>query len=214
MKQAIFSTLLALLLLSIAGCKQKEEGAIFNGKDLSNWEFVVEDNAVPAEQVFRVENGVIRVMGEPFGYMYTREKYRNFVLELEYRWADGESNSGIFVLIEELLSPFPKAVECQLQAGRAGDFVLLGGANLNEYVLPEGVTERPRFPVIGKQHPSNEKPAGEWNKMRISVNEGIVEVHVNGLLQNRGTSEIKEGHIALQSEGKEIQFKNLSLRES
>ena len=101
MKQAIFSTLLALLLLSIAGCKQKEEGAIFNGQDLSNWEFVVEDNAVPAEQVFRVENGVIRVMGEPFGYMYTREKYRNFVLELEYRWADGESNSGIFVLIEE-----------------------------------------------------------------------------------------------------------------
>ena len=68
----------------------------------------------------QVENGVIRVMGEPFGYMYTREKYRNFVLELEYRWADGESNSGIFVLIEELLSPFPKAVECQLQAvGRA-----------------------------------------------------------------------------------------------
>ncbi len=198
----------------MAGCTQKEEGTIFNGKDLSNWEFVVEDNAVPAEQVFQVENGVIRVMGEPFGYMHTREKYRNFVLELEYRWADEESNSGVFMLIEELLSPFPKAVECQLQAGRAGDFVLLGGANLNEYVLPEGVTERPRFPVIEKQHPSNEKPAGEWNKMRISVNEGIVEVHVNGLFQNRGTSEVKEGYIGLQSEGKEIQFKNLTLRES
>jgi hypothetical protein len=211
MKQTIYSTLFALLLLSIAGCAQKDEGAIFNGKDLSNWEFVVEDNAVPAEQVYLVEKGVIRVMGEPLGYMYTREKYRNFVLELEYRWADGESNSGVFVLIEEPMNPFPKGIECQLAAGKAGDFVLLGGANLNEYVLPEGVTERPRFPVIDKQHPSNEKPAGEWNKMRISVNEGIVEVHVNGLLQNRATSEVKEGHIGLQSEGKEIQFKNLTL---
>ncbi len=211
MKQAIFSTLFVFLLLTITGCTQKDEGAIFNGKDLSNWEFVVEDNVVPAEQVYQVEKGVIRVMGEPLGYMYTREKYRDFVLELEYRWADGESNSGVFVLIEEPMNPFPKGIECQLAAGKAGDFVLLGGADMNEYVLPEGVTERPRFPVIDKQHPSNEKPAGEWNKMRISVNEGIVEVHVNGLLQNRGTSEIKEGHIGLQSEGKEIQFKNVIL---
>ena len=87
---------------------------------------------------------------------------------------------------------------------------MLLGVNLRVRAAGKG-SGRPRFPVIDKQHPSNEKPAGEWNKMRISVNEGIVEVHVNGLLQNRATSEVKEGHIGLQSEGKEIQFKNLTL---
>ena len=45
---------------------------LFNGKDLSNWNFVVDKNAVPADQVFSVENGVIHIKGNPFGYMYTK----------------------------------------------------------------------------------------------------------------------------------------------
>ncbi len=212
MKQAVFFTTIALLSLFITGCSQQEE-SIFNGKDLSNWNFVVENNAVPAEEVYLVENGIIRVMGEPLGYMYTQKKYRNYTLELEYRWANEASNSGVFVLIEEPKNPFPKGIECQLAAGKAGDFVLLGGSDLKEYVLPEGVTERPAFPVIAKQYPSNEKPAGEWNKVRVTVNDGVVEVYVNDLLQNRATSEVMEGHIGLQSEGKEIQFRNLIVRE-
>ena len=46
------------------------------------------------------------------------------------------------------------------------------------------------------------KAAGEWNKMRISVNEGIVEVHVNEAAENR-YERGQGGHIGLQSEGKE-----------
>ena len=51
---------------------------LFNGKDLSNWNFVVDKNAVPADQVFSVENGVIHIKGNPFGYMYTKEKYSDY----------------------------------------------------------------------------------------------------------------------------------------
>jgi len=212
MKQTILPTVFTLLLLLISSCAQQEE-AIFNGKDLSNWDFVIEGNTVPAEDVYMVDNGIIRIMGEPLGYMYTKKKYRNFTLELEYRWAGEESNSGVFVLIEEPLNPFPNGIECQLAAGKAGDFVLLGGSDLNEYTLPEGVTERPAFPVIAKQQPSSEMPVGEWNKVRVTVNEGIITVYVNDVLQNSATSEVREGHIGLQSEGKEIQFRNLELRQ-
>lgn len=211
MKQTIFSTLFTLLVLFLSGCNQPTD-AIFNGKDLSNWNFVVEGDAVPADEVYLVDDGIIRVMGEPLGYMYTKKKYRDYTLELEYRWAGEESNSGVFVLIEEPLNPFPNGIECQLAAGKAGDFVLLGGSDLNEYTLPEGVTERPAFPVIAKQHPSNEKPAGEWNKVRVTVNDGAIEVYINDVLQNSATSQVKEGHIGLQSEGKEIQFRNLVVR--
>ncbi len=207
MKKIILSAILPALLL-ITGCAQQST-SIFNGEDLSNWQFIVEENEVPAEEVFSVSDGIITVKGEPLGYMYTREKYRNYTLELEYRWAGEESNSGIFFLIEEAANPFPKGIECQLMAGRAGDLVLLNGADLKEYSLPEGVTERPAFPVIPKKEPSSEQPVGDWNKVSITVNDGAISIQVNDLLQNSATSEVKEGHIGLQSEGKAIQFRNL-----
>lgn len=201
-----------LLAVLVTACGQKSND-LFNGKDLSNWNFVVENDALPGEQVYRVKEGVISIKGEPFGYMYTKEKYANFTLELEYRWGGEASNSGVFILIEDPANPFPKGVECQLMAGKAGDFVLLNGSDLNEYRLPEGATERPKFPVIEKMHPSSEKPTGEWNKMKISVKDGSISVFVNGVLQNEATSKVKTGHIGLQSEGKEVQFRNLVLTE-
>ncbi|MEA4918905.1 DUF1080 domain-containing protein [Proteiniphilum sp.] len=206
-------SIVILLTFLAVGCGQQSD-KIFNGKDLSNWNLVVENNSVPGDQVFSVKDGVISIKGEPFGYMYTKEKYANFTLELEYRWGGEASNSGVFILIEDPANPFPKGVECQLMAGNAGDFVLLNGSDLNEYTLPEGVTERPKFPVIQKKQPSNEKPAGEWNKIRITVKDGAISVFVNDTLQNEATSKVKEGYIGLQSEGKEVQFRNIVLKEA
>lgn len=210
MKTKLLS-LIILFAFSVTGCKQ-QTGELFNGKDLSNWNFVVADNAVPGDQVFTIKDGIISVKGDPFGYMYTKEKYGNFTLELEYRWAKEESNSGIFVLIEDPANPFPKGIECQLKAGQAGDFVLLNGSDLNEYLLPEGVTERPQFPMIDKIHPSSENPTGEWNKVQITVNDGVITVYINNVLQNEASGKVKEGYIGLQSEGKEIWFRNLVLK--
>lgn len=184
---------------------------LFNGKDLSNWNFVVDKNAVPAEQVFSVEDGLIHIKGNPFGYMYTKEKYANYKLHVEWRWPEGvESNSGIFLLIADPKNPFPNGIECQLHAGDAGDFVLLGGSDLVEYQQRPG-TERPQFPVVKKHAESSEKPAGEWNEANIIVKDGVITVYVNGVYQNTGTNEVKEGFIGLQSEGKDVQFRNVTL---
>lgn len=202
----------AVIIAFAASCTQ-DSGKIFNGKDLSNWNFVVEDNAVPVDQVFTVKEGQISIKGQPLGYMYTKEKYADFTLELEYKWAEEASNSGIFLLIENPTNPFPKGIEVQLAAGKAGDFVLLAGSDMKEYVLPEGVTERPKFPVIDKKQASSENMAGEWNKVKITVQDGVVDVYMNGVHQNTGTGLVKEGNIGLQSEGKEILFRNLVLTE-
>lgn len=211
MSKTNLSTFLLLLLFVVSSCNQQQSGQIFNGKDLSNWKFVIENDAVPAEEVYSVNDGVITIKGVPLGYMYTKEKFRNYTLELEYRWAENASNSGIFVLIEDPTNPFPKGIECQLKAGQAGDFVLLGGSDLNEYTLPEGVTERPAFPVIDKKESSSEKPTGEWNKAKIVVEDGKITVYINDVLQNIATSNTMEGHIGLQSEGESIQFRNIVL---
>ena len=211
MKKNLFSSiaLAATLLLGLPmGVSAQKTHKLFNGKNLNNWNFVVEKNAVPAEQVFGIQNGVIHIKGQPFGYMYTKEKYSNFKLHVEWRWPDGASNSGIFLLIADPKNPFPNGIECQLHAGDAGDFVLLGGSELAEFEGP-----RPEFPVVKKAHDSSEKPVGEWNEANIFVKNGVITDYINGVYQNTGTNKVKEGFVGLQSEGHDVQFRNVTLTE-
>ena len=209
MKKIIFWMIAITLCLSVVSCGKTEK--LFNGKDLSNWKFVVDGDKAPAKDVYTVKDGYIQVNGLPFGYMYTEKKYKDYTLELEWRWIGEATNSGIFMMIANPVpgNAFPTAIECQLKGGIAGDFVLLSGSDLVEYVAP--ASGRPAFPVIKKRAESNEKPIGEWNKAKINVKDGKITIYINGLLQNEGTNRVKEGHIGLQSEGGPIQFRNLKL---
>ncbi|MFZ6038524.1 MAG: 3-keto-disaccharide hydrolase [Bacteroidota bacterium] len=204
--------LVSAIMLIVTGCTGQSD-KIFNGKNLSNWNFVIETDSIPPEEVFSVKDYSIFITGKPIGYMYTKRKYSDFSLETEWRWLGEAGNSGIFLLIESPDNPFPRAIECQLKAGNAGDFVLLNHSQLAEYALPEGVTERPKFPVIPKKNNSNENPVGEWNNAKIVIKEGHISVYINDLLQNEGTSPVTEGHIGLQSEGYGVQFRNISISE-
>lgn len=214
MKKWIFSfaVLIAALLGSLTEANGQKVEKLFNGKDLSNWNFVVDKNAVSADQVFSIKDGVIHITGNPFGYMYTKEKYANYKLHVEWCYPKEATNSGIFLLIEEVRdgNPFPNGIECQLAAGKAGDFVLLGGSDLFEFHQRPG-TKRPAFPVVAKANPSSEKEAGEWNSANIFVKDGTITVFINGVYQNTGTNKVKSGHIGLQSEGKDILFRNVTV---
>jgi hypothetical protein len=204
-----FTFLLMLVLLCFTnGVKAQKVEKLFDGKDLSEWNFIVEKNSVPADQVYSVYDSVINIKGT-LGYMYTKKKYGNCVLHVEWRWPTEATNSGIFMLIEDPGNPFPNGIECQLGAGNAGDLVMLGGSNLNEYKTPpEG---RPAFPTLKKSNPSSEKPVGEWNYANIFIQDGLINVLINGKHQNTATSKVKSGYIGLQSEGKDIQFRNITV---
>jgi hypothetical protein len=208
MKRYFFILTIAVLTTLNSSIKAQNAEKLFNGKDLSNWNFVVDKNSEPADQVFTVRDGVINIKGT-LGYMYTKAKYSNYVLHVEWRWTKEATNSGIFLLIEDPKNPFPNGIECQLAAGNAGDLVMLGGSNLEEYKTPpEG---RPDFPKLIKANPSSEKPVGEWNYANIFVQDGAISVLINGVHQNTATNKVKSGHIGLQSEGKEIQFNNITI---
>jgi len=67
-------------------------------------------------------------------------------------------------------------------------------------------------PFVKKLAPSSEKTTGEWNTMEIICKSNTVEVFVNGVLQNKGTNvNLSKGSICLQSEGKDIEFRNVYL---
>lgn len=211
----LVKSLIACALLPVASfaqCKNTQTIDLFNGKDLSNWNLYLDSNeTTKPEKVFKVSNGVIHIKGNPFGYIYTKEKYSNFKLHVEWQYPIEKTNSGIFLFVQEP-GPhlWPKGIECQLCAGSAGDFVLLGGSEMEEFKLPEGA-QRPQFPVVGKKAPSNEAPVGQWNTADITCKNGEIIVYINGTLQNVGHTNLKDGYIALQSEGSDILFRNVRI---
>ena len=204
---------IAAFLLSgfVAGAQNKTID-LFNGVNLKGWGFVLDGNSKQPEEVFTVKDGVIHITGAPFGYMYTNDKYENFHLHVEWRWDKGEAtNSGIFLYVQDDNKVWPNAVECQLCAGKAGDFVLLGGSDLAEFKVEKG-KQRPPFPVVPKMRESSEMKTGEWNNADVTCNKGNITVYINGVLQNKGSKSMhKSGRIALQSEGKDIQFRNVRI---
>lgn len=175
---------------------------LFNGKNLSNWVFQLKDPAIDPATVFTVQNGVIHIKGDPFGYMRTKDEYSEYMLHVEWRYPGVASNSGVFIHAQLPDTIWLKCFECQLKSGNAGDFVCMNGAKMNE------IKNNSR--VVTKMAPSSEKPVGEWNTMEVTCKSNTIEVYVNGTLQNKatGTSETK-GHICLQSEGKDIEFRNV-----
>lgn len=205
----IFST---ISILCVACSPNLNKIKLSKGNDLSAWNFFVDTaSKVPASDVFSIKDGVIKISGKPFGFMYTKSKFSNFRLTLSWMYPKEESNSGIFLFVQEP-KLWPNAIECQLKSGNAGDFVLLGGSDIKEFKLKEG-QKRPEFPVVGKKKSSNENQIGQWNKAEILCKDGSIKVFINGVLQNEATDSMhKIGAIALQSEGGEIWFKDVEVQ--
>jgi len=201
---------------------------LFNGKDLSGWTKVIKAETEAAgekkvglsivrwnteaspDKTWRVEDGIIKCTGKPFGYLRTQQSYADFKLKVEYRWADTNTvtpNSGIFVFTTGPDNHFlPKAIESQLKLGRAGDWVLLSTATMN------GLENKANKSVKRQNEESSEKPRGEWNQVEIVTKGNTIQVSINGVLQNTGKDVYTDaGQICLQSEGGAIDFRNVTL---
>jgi hypothetical protein len=182
-----------------------EKVLLFNGKDLSNWVFFLKDNKVDPVKVFTAENGIIHITGSPYGYMRTKGTYSNYRLHVEWRWPAEATNSGVFVHVQSPDAIWPECIECQLQAGNAGDFVCMNGADMDEHTDKSSA-------LVKKMGPSAEMSVGSWNMMEVVCSGNTIEVYVNGILLNKATNtSVSTGSISLQSEGKDIEFRNVFL---
>lgn len=182
---------------------------LFNGENLNGWTYHLRDENVEMADVWSVEDGVLICAGKPAGYIRTEESYTNYILTLEWKFdpAKGPGNSGVLLRMVGEDKVWPKSVEAQLQHRNAGDFW-----NIDKFPM-KVAEDRTRGRHTKKVSETNEKPLGEWNKYRIVVDGGHVQLFVNGLLQNEAT-EVEEvaGKICLQSEGAEIHFRNIELQ--
>lgn len=196
-------------LLFLASCSDKKE-MLFNGENLDGWTIYVEDESVNPEEYFYVKDGMIETVGKPIGYARTNKEYENYKLHIEWRYPEEPTNSGVFVHVKGPDMIWVSHYQAQLKHENAGDFIIHGvgnSATIRDTVYTSSADVKP---LIAKEKPSNEKPAGEWNSYDITCKGSTIEIKVNGLLQNVATDcSVTKGGIGLQAEGSKIQFRNL-----
>ena len=223
MKKICFVLISMLMLISQQADAGKKGKSLFNGKDLSGWHADVPemDNNSDVASPFIVRNGLLVSMGKPGGHLITDKIYRNYRLEVEYRFAGKPGNCGVLVHASTpraLYKMFPKSIEVQMQHQSAGDFWCIA----EDITTPDmearrgpkaewGGTEGNRRQIKNLTDGS-EKPVGEWNTMVIECVGREIKVRVNGDLVNYGyDSTADRGQIALQAEGSEVEFRKVVL---
>ncbi len=202
---------------------QPQSHSLFNGKDLTGWHADVPaaDSNARLRSPFLVRNGLLVSVGEPRGHLITDSSYRDYRLEVAYRFAAAPGNAGVLVHASTpraLYRMFPRSIEVQMEHGNAGDFWCI----VEDIRVPDmerrrgppaqwGTTEGKARRILNLTDDS-EKPVGEWNTMVIEAVGRAVRVWVNGDLVNDGTDATADhGQIALQSEGSEVEFRKLVL---
>lgn len=215
-----------LLLFSLVLCVSTSYAQVnlLDKRDLSAWDFFVEKDSVGAADVFSFSDaGILACKGTPFGYLATKEVYKNFKLSLEYRWPEGvkPTNSGIFLRInaQPAKTFLPRCVEVQLAHKSAGDLWGFHGMGLpGPAGSPDArVVAKDGGEVCGMQAGvkkilDTEKEPGQWNALDILCSDGLIVIALNGRIVNWVTdAEIRPGRIGFQSEGGPIEFRKAML---
>jgi len=197
----------ASLLAADGDCK-----VLFDGKDLSAWQSA--DGSAPSAG-WVIEDGAL-VRKERAGYIWSKERFGDFCLDLEFKTA---GNSGIFFRTDDPKNPVQTGIEIQVDrpAGAPGKHST--GA-LYDLVAPTKVAD---------------KPAGEWNEISITAKDAHITVVLNGEKiidadldqwtepnqnpdgsRNKFNTALKdfkrEGHIGLQDHGAAVSYRNIRVK--
>lgn len=210
--------------------KEVKEGwqLLFDGKTTDGWRGY-NKSSFP-EFGWTIEDGCFRCLhsgkGEAGngGDIITKKKFSNFELKLEWKIAKS-GNSGIMYLVTEI--PGKPAYYA------APEMQVVDTVGYPRKLRP--VQQSGSAYELVAATPQNVKPHGEWNQIRILVNNGHVEHWQNGkkvVEYNLWTPEWKElvanskfkdnpeflnmsheGYIALQDHGGGVWFRNIKIRE-
>jgi hypothetical protein len=181
--------------------------SLFNGKDFTGWKFYLPGGDV--KKTWSIKDGIIICTGHPNGYFYTDKKYSNYVISYDWKYIkakEGEKssyNSGLLIHIHPPEKVWPKCVEVQ-------------GANANHaffYFLDRKDKGTQHYDKDAKEKATH--PIGEWNTTEaVCKGDGSITAKINGVLVNTGKSmTLTEGQIGFQSEGAEIHFRNIRIKE-
>ncbi len=210
-------------IVTLASCTTQSTTSLFNGKNLDGWHVDVPamDSIPEAINPFIIRDGMLVSLGEPRGHLITDATYKDYRLEVEYRFAGEPGNCGVLVHASTpraLYKMFPKSIEVQMMHKDAGDFwVIVQDITADDMVKRRGPKEKWGITEGTERRIKNltngsEKPLGEWNTMVVECLKDKIKVWVNGDLVNYGyDATVSSGQIAVQAEGSEVEFRKLEL---
>jgi hypothetical protein len=248
-RAAIQTGLLAIAAFALAGCSSKKafpesEGwvALFNGKDLSGWEFKVDG----AKSIWSVKDGAIdcvpNLKMEGDKSLWTTASYKDFVLHAEWRLKEikGIYNTptvlpdGSYQLDskgEKVITPRPGADSGIYVRGTSKAQINIWDWDIGSGEV-YGYRNNQKDPVIraGVTPKVNaDNPIGEWNTFIITMKGDRLTVDLNGqrVLDQAQLPGIPEtGPLVLQHHGgydqekgewsgasSLVQFRNLHIKE-
>ena len=179
----------------VAGPKLKP---IFNGKDLSGWQVPDGNNEAGW---YKALDGVLKIKSGPQkkgSILWSKKKYRNFVMEFDFRFGEGIVDSGVHVRTQD-----------QIQIGISGS--LKRDMTCSPYIPGKG------YPVEAKNIKKLLNPK-DWNTMRIQAigKEYTVWLQGEKVMTYKSDSAIDEGPIGIQLHGGRvmgIDYRKLKLAE-
>jgi hypothetical protein len=125
---------------------------LFNGKDLSGWTtWLKESQREDPRKVFSVQDGMLHISGDGYGYLATDKEYRDYHLVTEFKWGDkvwpprdkAARDSGVLVHAtgpDGNANPWMAAVEAQIIEGGVGDFIVVRGKDAEGQEIPVEIT--------------------------------------------------------------------------
>lgn len=170
----------------------------------ADWTFVSHDGTSNLERTWKAVQMdgelVLVCQGQPYGYLRTRQQFENFQLGLEWRYpADANGNSGILVYTSDEAQVWPRSIQIQLHQPLCGSIFPSGEAKSDNEIREVRDVAR---------------PIAQWNTCVISSTNGTLQVEMNGRRVGEVTGcDPRKGGIALQSEGSEIHFRRIWVRE-
>lgn len=216
---------------------------IGKGRDPLNVFTIVEVDGKPA----------LRVSGQGFGVITTKQSYANYHLKLQFKWgeqrwpprAEAVRDSGLLYHVHSepgaVFGTWPRSVEFQIQEHDTGDLWTIGTritGKASRPTKPDGqpgpltydLKGQPTRFVEGPQTVHRcvkgndaEKPRGEWNTLELICFNGESIHIVNGQVVMRLTNAerldgaepapLRSGPIALQTEGAEVFYREVEIRE-
>lgn len=223
MKKFVLILLSTFLVFTCIHYSNAQTKSLFNGISVDGWHVDVPemDDNPDAINPFIVRDGMLVSLGTPGGHLITDAEYKDYRLDIEYRFAGEPGNCGALVHASTpraLYKMFPKSLEVQMMHENAGDFWCI----VQDIKVPDmekrrgpkeewGITEgkKRRIPNLTENSENN---VGEWNKMIIECLDREIKVWVNDELVNYGFDcTTNKGQVAVQAEGSEVEFRKIEL---
>ena len=167
--------------------------------DLKKWVA----HTAETKAAWSIRDGVLSCNGRGNGVLISPEPLANYSLTYEWRWTGRPGDSGLFTGIGALGADSLRAIEVQMLAGAAGDFWRIG-----YYTGADGSPIIPNH--VRRLAEAEESPENGWNLMEITLQNGHLDVHVNGRKVNEldGLPDTPT-HFGLQLEGSAFEVRRL-----